>query len=468
MDKNGIFDKIRTNKWYRQALNAKAYYIFTCCKAAMDCVGADLSFWFLTNKKYLEGIFIEKFFTDKAAGCLGEQKKDKKYIDKILIVCEEKGAVLDSFYKKYKNENFDSFSFQDVVDLLRELDVANYDYWVNSYLCDVFDPNGDDLLRQEMKKENANLTESEIGILMRNNWLNYAQEERLAFIKLKQNFSEETLKKHAENYFYIDNSWESTGALSVDDFRERLVELKDDEIEIQVNDLTTNWGEEHQDLQSKYGLSDNIMNVFYLFRQLFKIRDQRKRRTLLTNYFYDKLFQRLSTITAIPFEDFRVVLIREVKDDVGYLRKIIGERNKSLLEIYNNKSSRIVFGDEAMELYGQLQTTFKREDAVIKGTPASSGAVKGIVRVIMGESHFSKFNDGEILVAPMTRPEFAPLMRKSLAIVTDEGGVTCHAAIVSRELGIPCIIGTQIATKVLRDGDLVEVDASSGVIKKIN
>lgn len=65
----------------------------------------------------------------------------------------------------------------------------------------------------------------------------------------------------------------------------------------------------------------------------------------------------------------------------------------------------------------------------------------------------------------MTRPEFVPLMKKAAAIITDEGGITCHAAIVSRELNIPCIIGTRIATKVLKDGDYIEVDADNGIVK---
>ena len=65
----------------------------------------------------------------------------------------------------------------------------------------------------------------------------------------------------------------------------------------------------------------------------------------------------------------------------------------------------------------------------------------------------------------MTRPEFVPLMKKAGGIITNEGGITSHAAIISRELGIPCIIGTKIATKVLHDGDLVEVDADNGVVR---
>ena len=67
----------------------------------------------------------------------------------------------------------------------------------------------------------------------------------------------------------------------------------------------------------------------------------------------------------------------------------------------------------------------------------------------------------------MTRPDYAIILNKATAIITDEGGLTCHASIVSRELGIPCIIGTTIATKVLKDGDLVEVDATEGMVRKI-
>ena len=64
----------------------------------------------------------------------------------------------------------------------------------------------------------------------------------------------------------------------------------------------------------------------------------------------------------------------------------------------------------------------------------------------------------------MTQPEFLPAMKKASAIITDEGGLTCHAAIISRELGIPCIIVTKIATKVFKDGDIVEVDATRGIV----
>jgi phosphohistidine swiveling domain-containing protein len=102
----------------------------------------------------------------------------------------------------------------------------------------------------------------------------------------------------------------------------------------------------------------------------------------------------------------------------------------------------------------------------IHGSVASKGwSVSGKVRIIFGPRDFSNFSEGDILVASETTPDFVPLMKKAKAIVTDTGGITSHAAIMSREFGKPCIIGTKIATQVLKDGMLVEVDANEGVVK---
>lgn len=116
-----------------------------------------------------------------------------------------------------------------------------------------------------------------------------------------------------------------------------------------------------------------------------------------------------------------------------------------------------------------LKSTSNFTNNVLQGHVAQSGSVRGSVRVITSLSSKNvPFKTGEILVTGMTRPEYIHLMKKAAAIVTDEGGITSHAAIVSRELGIPCIIGTKIATKVFKDGDMVEVDANKGTVRKIN
>lgn len=101
----------------------------------------------------------------------------------------------------------------------------------------------------------------------------------------------------------------------------------------------------------------------------------------------------------------------------------------------------------------------------LKGTVASKGFSRGKVRVVFNQEDSNKFEDGEILVASMTTPELINAMRRAAAYITDEGGTTCHAAIIAREFHKPCIIATKIATKVLKDGDMVEVDANAGVVR---
>ena len=92
----------------------------------------------------------------------------------------------------------------------------------------------------------------------------------------------------------------------------------------------------------------------------------------------------------------------------------------------------------------------------------------GKISYLKSAKENKKIKKGEILLVSNTTPDFMPAISKAAAIITNEGGLTCHAAIVSRELKIPCIVGTKIATQVLKDGDMVEVDASKGIIKKLN
>ncbi len=105
-------------------------------------------------------------------------------------------------------------------------------------------------------------------------------------------------------------------------------------------------------------------------------------------------------------------------------------------------------------------------EPILKGLPASPGYATGTVKIIHDISELSKVQKGDILVTTMTTPDMVPAMEKAAAIITDEGGMTCHAAIVSRELGIPAVVGTEKATKVLKDGDVVTVDAYKGLVYK--
>ena len=115
---------------------------------------------------------------------------------------------------------------------------------------------------------------------------------------------------------------------------------------------------------------------------------------------------------------------------------------------------------------GRAAGTGRPRRELVAGLGAAPGSASGEVRVIGSRGGAAELGDGEVLVTHMTAPDWVPLMRRAAAIVTDSGGMTCHAAIVSRELGIPCVVGTVDATAKLRDGELVTVDAGAGVVHR--
>ncbi len=110
----------------------------------------------------------------------------------------------------------------------------------------------------------------------------------------------------------------------------------------------------------------------------------------------------------------------------------------------------------------------KKYKKILKGKVAMRGKAKGKVTIVFETDQLDKVKKGDILVTPMTTPDYIMAMGKAAAFITDEGGITCHAAIVAREMGKPCITGTKVATSVLHEGDLVEVDAYKGTVKKYN
>lgn len=103
---------------------------------------------------------------------------------------------------------------------------------------------------------------------------------------------------------------------------------------------------------------------------------------------------------------------------------------------------------------------------ILKGDPASPGIASGIVRILKNADEIDKIHDGDVLVAPQTNPDFVPAMKKAVAIVTDKGGRTSHAAIVSREIGIPAVVGAGNATSLLKDGMEITVNGGTGEVYK--
>lgn len=134
--------------------------------------------------------------------------------------------------------------------------------------------------------------------------------------------------------------------------------------------------------------------------------------------------------------------------------------------VFDEKEDGIFIGAEVNKIEKIIFSKIATD--IIKGQIAYKGIARGRVKIVFNPSEVSQsFIKGDILVTGMTRPDFLPLLRKAAGFITDSGGILSHAAIIARELKKPCIIGTKIATKVLCDGDLIEVNANKGIVKII-
>ncbi len=192
---------------------------------------------------------------------------------------------------------------------------------------------------------------------------------------------------------------------------------------------------------------------------------------------FRKLLEEIAARIGIPLKQF--LLGYRIGDTEAFLLK---EKNVDIEEIKKRMSLFIFLkekgketfasGDEAERVVAKILP--KKESAQeLKGIPASPGFAKGKACVVrcMGidelQADLHRFKTGDILVTTMTQPNMVVLMKKAAAIVTNQGGITSHAAVISRELGIPCIINTKKATRAFKNGDFIEVDANTGMVKKL-
>jgi len=170
-----------------------------------------------------------------------------------------------------------------------------------------------------------------------------------------------------------------------------------------------------------------------------------------------------------PFYKVNYLTYRELKNKKFNLidRRVFERKKGKLLLFKNDQGGEVIkFSSENRKLLANLTAISFAKKPEIHGIVANRGKVFGKVRVILNNRK-KEFSVGDVLVSISSSPELIPYIRKCGAIVTDEGGLGCHAAVISRELKKPCVIGTKIATQVLKDGDMVEVDATKGIVRKL-
>jgi len=213
-------------------------------------------------------------------------------------------------------------------------------------------------------------------------------------------------------------------------------------------------------------------NQILQLKEIGKIRDKAaKKMYFIHNNERNILFSEIAKRMNISLKLCPLLLPDEIinfllKNKQIVKQNILKARYDYYVLIVKKGKTNLFIGEKAKKIKIQaLGDKDSIKSKTIKGKIGNKGKAAGTVKIIIRKAELKKIKKGDIFVSYMTIADFIPYLKKAAAFITDEGGITCHAAIVAREMNKPCIIGTKIATKVLRDGDLVEVDADKGVVK---
>lgn len=219
-------------------------------------------------------------------------------------------------------------------------------------------------------------------------------------------------------------------------------------------------------IKSKQALGSKSKHIIDMMQFFIYYRTQRSDIINLVAYDYAKKLAKLGKVKGLSYDQTLFCTPDELLNTPP-TKEEIRQRQKGFGIIGLNGKYSIIHGKALAEWSSKLEQV-NTGTSVITGRCAYPGKVKGIVKIIKNSKDLLKLKKDEILVTSMTTPEMIFTMNKAKAIITDEGGITCHAAIIAREMNKPCIIGTKIATTVLKDGDIIELDAENGLVRLID
>ncbi|MFH1890430.1 MAG: PEP-utilizing enzyme [Candidatus Kuenenbacteria bacterium] len=406
-------------------------------------------------------------------------KNFKKYYKEWNNVLKKFLDFQKNISKKYLNK-LNNFELSKIFKKWSQLYL---DFWTIGQLPELSNWGGEQILKRELDKKVKN---DDFIILFERlsapENLSFYQKADLELLQLKKyqgkKLFDEKLSQYQQKYFHILNSYHHTKILSKRYFEKELSKYSLSKAKAKIKELEflpRKIKQEKRKLIKKYNLGFKIAKIAERLSFCIWWQDLRKFYIFLANHHIDLFLKEFSKRRKVGFDDLHYYNYHKLLELIQNNRKLskleLKKRFNHFLFLHlAKKNSLEYFSGQTVKKFIKpyLDISVDKNIKEIKGLVVSRGKnVKAEVRILTSSKEVYKMKNGEILVASMTSPDYITAIKKASAIVTDEGGMTCHAAIVSRELEIPCIVGTKIATRILEDGDLVEVNANHGWVRRL-
>lgn len=406
---------------------------------------------------------------------------------RLLAAWKDDEAAFDRFFtEEFPGFNFRAMSDKEFIDLWNRYYGLAVRRFTSSAIIDHFALGTDEQLRNLLRREvyarqsGKTLQEREFTEIfstatapVHQSFINQAE---IDLLKIALGQSPETLEAHQHRYFWITNNYVRSEVLPVSYFKRELrawkLSKKNLVHELKKLEKTPRLNRERkQQLFRRFSFSPRLRALITVSEDFTWWQDERKKATYVNIYMGTKLLEEVARRTGYEVENLKYCIASEVASVLREhqpTRRELRQRRQRSVVVMSRQGCYVSTGRDVDSIYRSMLGSRKLHDVQdIRGLSASLGRAVGTVKVVGSATEINKVQEGDILVAVMTRPDYVPAMRRAAAVVTNEGGITSHAAIVSRELGIPCIIGTKIATQVFQDGDMVEVNANHGWVRKV-
>ena len=427
---------------------------------------------FFVHDNYVHWYWNEDDLTFIREEFFGRLRRDKNYLKTLEREWQTKIKSLNLQLKSIDNLDLSSLSDSSLIKTYRifyQAYIDEFKYFMA--LGDAVSMPADTYLVPEFAKALGQDFSEVFPKLLTTKYLSFIEEEGIAREKLASQLasghglSDKSLARHAAKYFYISNNYARGVRLNGTDFLQLILQDLSQKPAAKSRPISKAMPDK-QRLIKKYRLTPRQKMFLYVIDEFFKIQDTRKKYVLIANYYQFEFLKEISRRTGVPSSYLNYSVYPEVpailKGKIG--RKELAPRRLGGACLHLPSGYHLFFGRDYQALLKYFFAC-RQSNQEIKGFTASRGCQRGRVKKILKIHDMVNMEKGDILVTSMTRPEMVPAMRLASAIITDEGGITSHAAIISRELKIPCLIGTKNATQILNDGDEVEVDANRGVVK---
>lgn len=469
--KDKFFRQQFKKSWLTQGLNGVPLYLSTTAESGhrlKKYLGFDYApFLFYYKDNYAEGSYAADDFAKLWKIVRSQIKRDKGYLKKIRTRYDKVFARYDSWLEQIRDSKLADQPDAWLKENLQQVGHCLVDAMNLSHVIEVISVGLESDLKEQLAARYQDVKINKILASLSNiykpSFINLEEKDLFRIRSAPLRSRSALLARHSKKYYWFNTNY--TGSKLADEqyFLKRLKNLTKAQASVAADPAYF----------IRLAKDQAIKEIIKMISLTADWQDQRKVNIFKAIYHAEILVKEFSHRSGIRLADLHYLAVKEILNSIWIknfkqLSKELAARRQGCFQWMGVGREIIAAGSLFKRLeknYHSIRTRVDSTPLSIEGTTANSGRVIGTVVVCKSVKDLIKVKKGDILVTSMTRPEYLSGIKKAAALVTDEGGITCHAAIVSRELNLPCIIGTKIATKALQTGDLVEVNANHGVVK---